>query len=102
MRRRHREWINSQSSNRLGSILATIALIVLLRAVPAYPVTGPIFALAVDPKTPTILYAATGSGVAKSTDGGLTWNDTALTTRERRASRDWRPRAPEGAPAPEA
>ncbi len=36
----------------------------------------PIFAidLAIDPKTPSILYAATPSGMYKSTDGGVTWN----------------------------
>src|SRR5262249_5635802 len=35
----------------------------------------PIFAqaLAVDPKTPSILYAATTAGMYKSTDAGVTW-----------------------------
>ena len=32
--------------------------------------------LAVDPKTPSILYAATTSGIYKSTDAGVTWNFT--------------------------
>jgi YVTN family beta-propeller protein len=35
---------------------------------------APIWALAIDPATPTILYAGTNSGVFKSTDGGGTWS----------------------------
>jgi photosystem II stability/assembly factor-like uncharacterized protein len=43
------------------------------------PKDGNIHALAVDPATPTTLYAGTeGSGVLKSTDGG--WNWTAINT----------------------
>ena len=40
-----------------------------------------IYTLAVDPVTPTILYAGTGGGVFKSTDGGGTWSafNTGLT-----------------------
>jgi len=36
----------------------------------------PIFAVdvAIDPKTPSVLYTATPSGLYKSTDGGVTWN----------------------------
>ncbi len=43
---------------------------------PAPPSQPPIFAigLAIDPKTPSILYAATTFGIYKSTDGGVTWN----------------------------
>jgi len=39
----------------------------------------PVFALdvAIDPKTPSILYAAAPSGLYKSTDGGVTWNPSA-------------------------
>jgi hypothetical protein len=33
----------------------------------------PVYALAIDPKTPTTLYAG-GHGVLKSTDGGVTWS----------------------------
>jgi photosystem II stability/assembly factor-like uncharacterized protein len=37
-----------------------------------------IFALAVDPTTPTILYAATDNGVHKSNNGGATWHAAGL------------------------
>ena len=38
-----------------------------------------VFAIAVDPKTPSTLYAGTnGSGVFKSTDGAATWNAAAF------------------------
>jgi hypothetical protein len=39
-------------------------------------------ALAVDPSTPTTLYAGIGGGVFKSTDGGRSWSaaNTGLTT----------------------
>jgi photosystem II stability/assembly factor-like uncharacterized protein len=37
-----------------------------------------IFALAVDPTTPTTLYASTDNGVHKSDDGGLTWRAVGL------------------------
>ena len=37
-----------------------------------------IFALAVDPTTPTTLYAATDNGVHKSDDSGLTWRAVGL------------------------
>src|SRR5204862_181853 len=45
-------------------------------------------ALAIDPTTPSALYAATGSsdigvsGVSKSTDGGATWSPAGLTNTE--------------------
>jgi hypothetical protein len=35
--------------------------------------TSSVPALAIDPTTPTTLYAGTNSGVFKSTDGGATW-----------------------------
>ena len=34
------------------------------------------FAIAIDPITPTTLYAGTGAGVFKSTNGGETWSLT--------------------------
>jgi photosystem II stability/assembly factor-like uncharacterized protein len=34
----------------------------------------PAYSLAIDPKTPSILYAGTSSGVYKSLDGGASWN----------------------------
>ena len=33
----------------------------------------PVFSLAIDPKTPTTVYAGTFDGVLKSPDGGGTW-----------------------------
>jgi hypothetical protein len=38
------------------------------------PESGTINALAIDPKTPTTLYAGTEGGVFKSTDGGEAWS----------------------------
>jgi hypothetical protein len=35
-------------------------------------------AFAIDPSTPTTLYAATDNGVVGSTDGGATWNQLGL------------------------
>ena len=35
----------------------------------------PVYALAVDPRVPTTLYAVTSSGVVKSLDGGDSWTD---------------------------
>src|SRR5438445_13794543 len=61
----------------LRSVLAlAILLLVTLWAVPAYPWhgTGNIAALAIDPVTPTTLYAGTcDRGLFKSTDGGASW-----------------------------
>jgi hypothetical protein len=42
------------------------------------PWVGPVNTLAIDPLTPTTLYAVTTQGVYKSTDGGATW--TAMNT----------------------
>ena len=64
------------------SVLASIVILVLLRAAPAYSWhgTGNITALAIDPVTPTTLYAGTSDrGVFKTTDGGATWSGTGLT-----------------------
>ena len=66
----------------LRSILASVVILVLLRAAPAYSWhgTGNITALAIDPVTPTTLYAGTSDrGVFKSTDGGASWNAAGLT-----------------------
>ena len=41
---------------------------------------GGVRALAIDPLTPAILYAAATSGVFKSIDGGASWNPTGLTS----------------------
>src|SRR5205823_14592254 len=38
------------------------------------PEGGTVTALAIDPQTPATLYAGTGGGVFKSTDGGATWS----------------------------
>ncbi len=64
------------------SILAVIIAVLVLRPVPTYSSQDAtmITALAVDPLTPTTLYAGTqGGGVFKSTDGGANWNSTNLT-----------------------
>src|SRR5438445_13664732 len=67
----------------LRSVLALAILLLPTRgAVPAYPWhgTGNIAALAIDPLTPTTLYAGTcDRGLFKSTDGGASWTATGLT-----------------------
>jgi len=35
-----------------------------------------VYSLAIDPKNPNTIYAGTNGGVSKSTDGGVTWNNT--------------------------
>jgi photosystem II stability/assembly factor-like uncharacterized protein len=40
-----------------------------------------VYALAIDPATPTTLYAGTAGGVSKSTDGGGTWSFAGLQSR---------------------
>ena len=63
-------------------VLAVVIAILVLKAAPAYSSHGdvPIPALAIDPLTPTTLYAGTsGGGVFKSTDGGANWSATSLT-----------------------
>ena len=60
------------------SIITSVGVVVILAAVPAW--AQHIQALAIDPLTPTTLYAGTrGGGVFKSTDGGANWNSTNLT-----------------------
>ncbi len=49
---------------------------VLLTALPAASATPTIYALAIDPLTPTTLYAAESLRILKSTDGGATWSVT--------------------------
>src|SRR5207249_2489162 len=60
-------------------IVAAVALATVARAgtwVSHGPEGGSILALAIDPTTPSTLYAATRSGgVFKSTDGGGSWTD---------------------------
>ncbi|HEY7189415.1 MAG TPA: hypothetical protein VH436_22815, partial [Vicinamibacterales bacterium] len=41
---------------------------------PIGPERGTAFAIAVDPQTPSTLYAGTKGGVFKSTDGGSEWS----------------------------
>src|SRR3989441_1086969 len=69
------------SIRALRSILASV-IFVALTAAPAYAWhgSGSITALAIDPQTPSTLYAGTHDrGVFKSTDGGATWSATSLT-----------------------
>ena len=64
------------------SVLASVVVLVLLSAAPAHSWhgTGGITALAIDPQTPSTLYAVTCErGVFKSTDGGASWSATSLT-----------------------
>jgi photosystem II stability/assembly factor-like uncharacterized protein len=65
------------------SVLASIVVVVLLGAAPAYPWHGGgTLALAIDPATPTTVYAAGSRGewgtVYKTTDGGASWQATSL------------------------
>ena len=63
----------------LRSVFALVIAVLVLRAVPAYASNGvDVHALAIDPLTPTTLYAGTFGGVFKSTDGGATWNVSGL------------------------
>jgi photosystem II stability/assembly factor-like uncharacterized protein len=64
-------------------ILVTATAFVALMAAPeySYAESKSITALAVDPQTPTTLYAATSDArLLKSTDGGASWNVTGLTS----------------------
>ena len=61
----------------LGFVLVVVIAGLVLRAEPAYPWhgTGDITAMAIDPLTPTTLYAGTADrGVFKSIDGGANWS----------------------------
>src|SRR5882724_701971 len=64
----------------LGLVLAVVTAVLVLRAVPAYSSHGGVMvtALAIDPLTPTTLYAGTAGGVFKSTDGGASWSAIGL------------------------
>lgn len=52
--------------------LTTMAVLVLLTVAPASAVLGPIYSLAIDPETPTVLLAGEAIGVFKSEDRGET------------------------------
>ena len=62
-------------------LVLLVSALTLLGAVPAYSSQGgDILALAIDPVTPTTLYAAMDSGgLFKTTDGGANWSATGLT-----------------------
>lgn len=62
---------------QLTHLLAVVGTL-LTFAVPAWSQTGAVTTLAIDPATPTTLYAGTSRGVFKSTDGGATWSATTL------------------------
>src|SRR5882724_10756771 len=64
----------------LGLVLAVVTAVLVLRAVPAYSSHGGVMvtALAIDPLTPTTLYAGTAGGVFKSMDGGASWSAIGL------------------------
>ncbi|PYN90011.1 MAG: hypothetical protein DMD87_03420 [Candidatus Rokuibacteriota bacterium] len=65
----------------LRFVVLVVSALLLLEAVPVCSSQGgDIIALAIDPLTPTTLYAATdGGGLFKTTDGGASWNATGLT-----------------------
>lgn len=80
-------------SNPMGKARALGALLIVfcLGLTPSYsvvagpgfwsgsgPTGGDIFGLTADPLTPNVFYAATRSGVFKSTDGGLSWVDSSI------------------------
>jgi photosystem II stability/assembly factor-like uncharacterized protein len=58
---------------------SVLAAILFLPSLGAAQVSSSINALAIDPQTPTTVYAATSDGrVLKSTDGGVSWSATGL------------------------
>ena len=65
-------------ANAIRWVLIAVAVLTALMPVSA---AAQLFSLAIDPVTPTTLYAGT-QGVWKSTDGGATWTITGLTDRE--------------------
>ena len=69
--------------NRMHTFCWIVAsIIIALGTAPAYPSDNStaIISLAIDPQTPTTIYAGTSDrGVFKSTDGGANWTDTGLT-----------------------
>src|SRR5207245_7770423 len=67
----------SSDTRSFGFIRAVVISCLVLSAEPAYPwhCTGDITAMAIDPLTPTTLYAGTADrGVFKSIDGGANWS----------------------------
>jgi hypothetical protein len=65
----------------VSALPVIFAILGLLQPLPAYAShdPSPVGAVAIDPLDPMTLYAATGGGVFKSTDGGTTWTLTSLT-----------------------
>src|SRR5438876_12230235 len=59
-------------------VFVSVIVVAVLRAAPAYAVSGPIYSLAIDPVTPTVLFAGGANGVFKSVDGGATWSATPI------------------------
>src|SRR6478735_1880997 len=56
-------------------LAALAAVVILVGVIHVHASDGSVLVLAIDPQTPTTIYAGTyGGGVFKSTDGGLTWN----------------------------
>jgi hypothetical protein len=64
------------------ALAIAIGILSLLSAIPAYSSHGGVLAgaLAIDPVTPTTLYAATPGGVFKSTNGGASWSASGLSS----------------------
>ena len=67
--------------------LTTMAVVVLLTVTPATAVPGPIYSLAIDPETPTVLFAGGANGVFKSADGGVTWSAAPIASATRLGGR---------------
>lgn len=63
-------------------VLCVVITVPVLWAAPAYSSHNgvPISALAIDPLTPSTLYAATPGGVFKSTNGGASWRASGLSS----------------------
>src|SRR2546425_1282438 len=80
---RGRQMIRATSNAGLRILCAAVVLSTASRSeadvwVSNGPEGGRIEALAVDPTSPNTVYAGTGGGVFKSTDGGGSWTDTGL------------------------
>src|SRR5205085_7824297 len=64
---------------RMALIFSILAVILFLPSLSPAQLSSSVNALAIDPRTPTTLYAATSDGrVLKSTDGGVNWSATGL------------------------
>src|SRR4051812_31949399 len=64
---------------RMVVIRSAFAVILFLPSLSAAQISSSINTLAIDPQTPTTLYAATSDGrVLKTTDGGVNWSATGL------------------------